>query len=85
MQLTNAFISIVVLVSVLDAAVGFSGWYVDNGGQTVIDETIPTADTQQMQHEILQLLGLPHRPQTERFPSVIRLVFYSIILWCQVV
>lgn len=63
----------------------FSGFYVDNGiGQTVMEESIPRADTQLMRHHILELLDLPDRPDTERFPSVIRLVLneFSLELVC---
>lgn len=59
----------------------FSGFYVDNGiGQTVMEESIPRADTQLMRHHILELLDLPDRPDTERFPSVIRLVLNEFSL-----
>lgn len=51
----------------------FSGFYVDNGiGQTVMQESIPLADSELLRHHMLELLDLPDRPDTERFPSVIR-------------
>lgn len=53
----------------------FSGFYVDNGiGQTVMEESIPQADSQLIRHHILELLDLPDRPNSERFPSVFRFV-----------
>lgn len=51
----------------------FSGFYVDNGiGQTVMEESIPQADAHLLREHMLELLGLPDRPDNERFPSVIR-------------
>ncbi|XP_055585731.1 protein 60A-like [Uranotaenia lowii] len=42
---------------------GLSGFYVDSGfGQTVIESSITNDDKQSIEHEILQLLGLPERP-----------------------
>lgn len=58
----------------------FSGFYVDNGiGQTVLQESIPQADAHLMRQHILELLGLPDRSDTERFPTVIRLVLFNEI------
>lgn len=85
MRSSNILNSVVIVVFLLNFLIDLidcnsSGFYIDDGdGQTIIDESIPSVDTQQMQHEILQLLGLPHRPQTERFPSLIRLVIFFFL------
>lgn len=52
-----------------------SGWFIDDGvGQTILDEYLPRADTQELQHMVLDLLGLPNQPHLDRFSSTIRLV-----------
>lgn len=65
---------IIILIKILCADC-HSGWFVDNGvSQTVLEEYLPRADTQELQHIILDLLGLPNQPKMDRFPSAIRFV-----------
>lgn len=41
-----------------------SGFYVDNGlDQTVMHRALSPDDAQEVEHEILELLGLPDRPR----------------------
>lgn len=41
-----------------------SGFYVDNGiDQTVMHRALTQDDAQEVEHEILELLGLPERPR----------------------
>lgn len=41
-----------------------SGFYMDNGkDQTIMHRSISQDDAQEMEHEILELLGLPERPR----------------------
>lgn len=52
---------------------GLSGLYVDNGaGQTVMDTMMSTDDQLEIEHEILELLGLPERPRKRHLHSSIR-------------
>lgn len=45
----------------------FSGLYVDNGvDQTIMHEPITMDEAQEVEHEILELLGLPDRPRRKR-------------------
>ncbi|XP_055633611.1 protein 60A [Toxorhynchites rutilus septentrionalis] len=51
---------------------GLSGFYVDNGvGQTVMDTVMTNDDQLEIEHEILELLGLPERPRKRRLHSSI--------------
>ncbi|XP_019532466.3 protein 60A [Aedes albopictus] len=50
-----------------------SGFYIDNGqGQTVRETTITPQDRQEIEHEILDLLGLPDRPNKEHIHPSLR-------------
>lgn len=41
-----------------------SGFYVDNGmDQTIMHQPLSMDDAQEVEHEILELLGLPDRPR----------------------
>lgn len=51
---------------------GLSGLYVDNGiGQTVMDTMMNSDDQLEIEHEILELLGLPERPRKRHLHSSI--------------
>lgn len=51
---------------------GLSGLYVDNGaGQTVMDTMMTSDDQLEIEHEILELLGLPDRPRKRHLHSSI--------------
>lgn len=55
-------ISIVVCINAT-----LSGFYVDNGiDQTVMHRMLTPDDTQEVEHEILELLGLPDRPRRNK-------------------
>jgi hypothetical protein len=43
-----------------------SGVYVDNGHQTVLQHQLTRAETHEVEHEILDLLGLADRPKRKR-------------------
>ncbi|KXJ77555.1 hypothetical protein RP20_CCG007219 [Aedes albopictus] len=51
---------------------GLSGLYVDNGaGQTVMDTMMSSNEQLEIEHEILELLGLPERPRKRHLHSSI--------------
>lgn len=73
----NIFIAFVVaitfLLSVTTIHASMSGFYVDNGfDQTVMHRMLTPDDAQHVEHEILELLGLPDRPTGRklRHPSM---------------
>lgn len=66
------FISIF-LINVAYVLCALSGFYVDDGvGQTVIEGLMTNNDQQVIEHEILELLGLPERPRKRHLHSSMR-------------
>lgn len=54
----------IALNSVYNVYGSLSGFYVDNGNdQTVMHRALTQDDAQEVEHEILELLGLPERPR----------------------
>lgn len=67
--------TIIVLVAIGTADASLSGFYVDNGlDQTVMHRMLTPGDTQEVEHEILELLGLPDRPRKKHIHPSMRLV-----------
>lgn len=65
-------ISVILLLNCTCVFGGLSGLYVDNGvGQTVLDTMMNTDDQLEIEHEILELLGLPERPRKRHLHSSI--------------
>ncbi|XP_053678525.1 protein 60A-like [Anopheles nili] len=62
------------LAFVIDARlVGSSGFYIDNGvDQTVRQKSVELAERQEIEHEILDLLGLPDRPNKQHVHPSLR-------------
>lgn len=55
---------LITLNSVYNVYGSLSGFYVDNGNdQTVMHRALTQDDAQEVEHEILELLGLPERPR----------------------
>lgn len=65
------FLVIISLVVCIKASL--SGFYVDNGiDQTVMHRMLTPDDTQEVEHEILELLGLPDRPRRKHMHPSLR-------------
>ncbi|XP_058452837.1 protein 60A-like [Malaya genurostris] len=66
----------VVVGAVVRPVVSFSsatGFYIDNGqNQTVREKTVTMQDRQEIEHEILELLGLPDRPNEKHIHPSLR-------------
>lgn len=56
----------VILTFVYCVYASLSGLYVDNGHQTVLQHQLTRAETHEVEHEILDLLGLADRPRRKR-------------------
>lgn len=66
------FIICIVYTNIINVLSGLSGVYVDNGaGQTVMETLITNDDQREIEHEILELLGLPERPRKRHLHSSI--------------
>lgn len=57
-------------VDVVDGSV--SGVYVDNGDQTIMHHALSADDTEEVEREILELLGLPDRPRKKHLHPSLR-------------
>lgn len=51
---------------------GLSGLYVDEGDQTVMHHALTSDDTEEVEREILELLGLPDRPRKRNIHPSLR-------------
>lgn len=61
------FLLLIFTNSICIVFAALSGLYIDNGvDQTVIQRVMTLKEKQEVQHEILSLLGLPDRPQPKR-------------------
>lgn len=65
---TELCIIVVLLLITLNSLCGvygsLSGFYIDNGiDQTIMHHELTQDDAQEVEHEILELLGLPERPR----------------------
>lgn len=70
--------SVIILLHSVDVTVGsVSGVYVDNGDQTVMHHALTADDTEEVEREILELLGLPDRPRKRHVHPSLRYVRYS--------
>lgn len=60
--------SVLLITFTLYSSGSLSGLYVDNGlDQTVIQRYLSQQEKKEVEHEILNLLGLPDRPKSKRF------------------
>lgn len=63
-ELCIVILLLITLNSVYNVYGSLSGFYVDNGiDQTVMHRALTQDDAQEVEHEILELLGLPERPR----------------------
>lgn len=63
-ELCIVFCALQSLQSLSGVDSSLSGFYVDNGkDQTIMHRSITMDDAQEVEHEILELLGLPERPR----------------------
>lgn len=59
-------INLVVLSLIYCVYASLSGIYVDDGHQTVLQHHLSRDETHEVEHEILDLLGLADRPRRKR-------------------
>lgn len=59
-------INLVVLALISYTCASHSGIYVDDGYQTVLHHQLSRDETHEVEHEILELLGLADRPRRKR-------------------
>jgi bone morphogenetic protein 7 len=59
-------VNLVVLTLVYCVYASLSGIYVDDGHQTVLQHQLSRDETHEVEHEILDLLGLADRPRRKR-------------------
>ena len=57
------FVNSLLLLLACCVAASLTGIYVDNGEQTVLHHALSSDETHEVEHEILELLGLPDRPR----------------------
>lgn len=63
---------LITLNSIVGVYGGLSGIYVDNGEQTVMHHALTIDDTEVVEREILELLGLPDRPRKKNLHPSLR-------------
>lgn len=59
-------VNLVVLSLIYCVYASLSGIYVDDGYQTVLQHRLSRDETHEVEHEILELLGLADRPRRKR-------------------
>lgn len=59
-------INFVILTLIYCVFASLSGIYVDDGHQTILQHQLSRDETQEVEHEILDLLGLADRPRKKR-------------------
>lgn len=63
-ELRMVILLLITLNSLCNVYGSLSGFYIDNGlDQTVMHRALTQDDAQEVEHEILELLGLPERPR----------------------
>lgn len=68
-------ISFIILLNLICVLASLSGIYVDNGNdQTMLHHALDNEDKQEVEHEILELLGLPDRPRKRHIHPSMRWV-----------
>ncbi|XP_055684451.1 protein 60A [Lutzomyia longipalpis] len=73
LRMSSVLCSLVILLIVRLTLASLSGIYVDNGvDQTVMHRTLSQDDQQEVEHEILELLGLPDRPRRRHIHPSLR-------------
>lgn len=71
--LYSIFVILLITLHSVDEANGsVSGVYVDNGDQTVMHHALTADDTEEVEREILELLGLPDRPRKKHVHPSLR-------------
>lgn len=86
MKLNMAYNNIIlvnftVLTFIYCVYASFSGIYVDNGEQTVLHHQLTRDETHEVEHEILELLGLPDRPRKKHIHPSLRLINYLLLIF----
>jgi bone morphogenetic protein 7 len=66
------FINLIISVLIFGVSTSLSGIYYDNGYQTVLNHELNSAETHEVEHEILELLGLPDRPRKRHIHPSLR-------------
>ena len=73
MKRIKIIICVLILQSVVLVLSSMSGLYIDNGiDQTVMERSLTNEDQEEIEHEILELLGLPDRPRKRHTHSSLR-------------
>lgn len=71
--LNRAISALFVIINLKCVMCSLSGFYVDNGhDQTVMSRPLFNEDKQQIEQEILELLGLPDRPKNHHINPSLR-------------
>ncbi|CAO1378765.1 unnamed protein product [Diamesa tonsa] len=65
-------VNLFVLASIYCVFASYSGIYVDNGHQTILNHQLTRDETHEVEHEILDLLGLPDRPRKRHIHPSLR-------------
>lgn len=75
-QLKNVLLVLIVFMSIISSVYPtISGLYIDNGvDQTVMHQELTDDNQQEVEHEILELLGLPDRPMKRNIHPTLRFV-----------
>uniref|UniRef100_A0A182KC53 TGF-beta family profile domain-containing protein n=1 Tax=Anopheles christyi TaxID=43041 RepID=A0A182KC53_9DIPT len=72
-MLEHSLCIVVTVVHVLIRPVSSTGFYIDNGvDQTVREKSVELQERQEIEHEILELLGLPDRPNKQHVHPSLR-------------
>lgn len=71
--LCSVFVYLLITLHSVDVTDGsVSGVYVDDGDQTVMHHALTADDTEEVEREILELLGLPDRPRKKHLHPSLR-------------
>jgi bone morphogenetic protein 7 len=65
-------VNLVVLTLIYCVYASLSGIYVDDGHQSVLHHQLSRDETYEVEHEILELLGLPDRPRKRHIHPSLR-------------
>ena len=69
----HSLCAVAIVLYVLIGLVSSTGFYIDNGvDQTVREKSVELHERQEIEHEILELLGLPDRPNKQHVHPSLR-------------